>query len=168
LFSAETSVILGFLAFLNKMPIHVFRHLVATIEEKRHLSATIEEKATSCRDCLLKGWSALPQRGHQTIWAVTAAGGNLVIVQPGKQCKLLPWWRDGKCALTVHLASRQSHQAGSFLKEISAIVRVICRTLSLSMPTHERSTRQRLLCSGASVSDSAEEDLESRGLVPLR
>lgn len=59
------------------------------------------------------------------------------------------------------LHGRLSHQAGSFLKEISAIVRAVCRKCSLSsgQQGEKARARQRPLCSGASVSDSAEEDL---------
>jgi hypothetical protein len=55
---------------------------------------------------------------------------------------------------------RLSHQAGLFLKEISVIVRttwLLC--LATRQATCERGLSQVSLCSGASVSDSAEESL---------
>jgi hypothetical protein len=51
--------------------------------------------------------------------------------------------------------------AGSFLKGTSAIVRAVCqreRELIANIQHSFPSTRQKLLCPGASVSDSAEED----------
>jgi len=56
-----------------------------------------------------------------------------------------------------------THQAGTFLKERSAIVRAICRDKAVchTRQAHpwQAAARQRLLCSGASISDSAEEVL---------
>jgi len=62
--------------------------------------------------------------------------------------------------LSEDVDGRQFHQAGSFLKEISAIGRTICRTFfTIDKPLLEDERVQKSLCSGASISDSAEEDL---------
>jgi len=59
-------------------------------------------------------------------------------------------------------------QAGFFLKEKSAIVRAACRNvLSPTPSTAGEKTRQRLLCSGASISDSAEENLVHHLIVAI-
>jgi len=59
-------------------------------------------------------------------------------------------------------------QAGFFLKEKSAIVRAACRNVSNPPPVNRgRETRQGLLCSGASISDSAEENLVHHLIVAI-
>ncbi|KAI1376387.1 hypothetical protein F4677DRAFT_419799, partial [Hypoxylon crocopeplum] len=66
------------------------------------------------------------------------------------------------------------HMLGFFLKEISAIVRATCRMRGGdhpsrgSCPLHpSRGPRQKLLCSGASISDSAEENPSHVDNLPL-
>lgn len=62
----------------------------------------------------------------------------------------------------ISASNAMSHLAGSFLKLISAIVRAICQAnkvvTNVNSLTHLDEPRQRLLCGGASVRDSAREN----------
>lgn len=76
---------------------------------------------------------------------------------------------DGEvCTCRVDGLLRWPPFLGFFLKEISAIVRAICQRVRVSSlyikesSLHHSQPRQKLLCSGASISDSAEENPSPR------
>lgn len=79
-----------------------------------------------------------PETGDGDILLLLRAVKEVEWSTPNDVTGLHRWGRLLEHALTALYTVRRSHQAGSFLKEISAIVRVICQSLSLKRSRHER------------------------------
>lgn len=70
-----------------------------------------------------------PETGDGDILLLLRAVKEVEWSTPNDVTGLHRWGRLLEHALTALYTVRRSHQAGSFLKEISAIVRVICQSL---------------------------------------